>query len=299
MPITVNGPDGKVHSFPDGTTGEQINAQMSSIYGGSGSLNPMGLPSAGDPTAASGAVMPSMGTTPAYNTPEDKMNIGLSMILPAGSVRALQNTPGHIYRVEQAKKAADNLASLEEKQRAGQQVLSGLDMIRHTVKTAPDDVLTNAIGPMVSSPWLQGARRTAAGVATATVPYWTPYDQSYNLNNLLHHDVHGLVTQFMAAGKAVNMSDARQEAFNATMADMLKATNRDDLNKIADHADFIIRSSFGLPKREQEKQDKAAMVNGGDEKGAAQSATPKVYVNPQTGEKIRWDAQSNNWVPIN
>ncbi len=295
MPVLVNGPDGKQHSFPDGTTAEEVNAQLSKVYGGGGLASAMepgegALPKAGDPTAAAGNIMPSMATAPVYNTPEDVQNLGLSMILPPGAVRTMQNTPGHAYRVQQAKDVAKNMASLEEKQRAGQQILGGLNMVRHTIGNAPDDVLSNAIGPTVSNPWVQGMRRTVSGLVPGP---WTPYDQSYNLSNLLHHDIHGLITQFIAAGKSANMSDARQEAFNATMQDMLRATNRDDLNKVADHAEFIIRSSFGLPQPKKETPD-ATTAPGTDPNAVA----AQVYVNPKTGEKIRWDAQAKAWAPV-
>lgn len=282
MPYTVTGPDGKVHTFPDGTPAQAAIDALSKQYKGSFSaLAPAsGLPEGGSPTVASGAVMPSMQSTPPYVSDEDAMTLGLSMVLPTSGMRALQNTPGHAMRVEMAKKTADNLASLEEKQRAGMQILKGLDMVRKTVHGAPDDVLQNAIGPTASSPWFQGTRRTISGLVPGPV---TPYDESYNLNNLLHHDIHGLVTQFMTAGKALNMSDERQKAFEATMADMLKATNRDDLNRVAEHADAIIRSSFGLPMKEIPEERRRTETP---------ASADKIYVNPNTGEKIKWNGSA-------
>lgn len=285
MPQAV-GPDGQLHSFPEGTPPEVMTEQLSKIYGVQGTLtHGSALPEAGDPTAAAGAVMPGMQVTPDYNTDEDWANIGLTAAMSPRSLgMALMNTPGHAARVAQAKDTAHNLAALGEKQRAGGQILDGLNMVRHTVNMADDATLSNAIGPTVSAPWLQGARRTIAGLVPGPV---TPYDQSYNLNNLLHHDIHGLVQQFIAAGKAANMSDSRQAAFEATMADMLRATNRDDLNKVADHAEFIIKSSFGLPHKKPGEVGAGAGANG--------ASAGRVYQNAQ-GQKIQWDGQQ--WQPV-
>jgi len=57
MAIEVSGPDGKVHSFADGTPTEAIKRQMSQANGRRGSLRPQ-QPRAGDSAPYSRAHLP-------------------------------------------------------------------------------------------------------------------------------------------------------------------------------------------------------------------------------------------------
>lgn len=282
MPIEIEGPDGKVHSFADGTMPDVIDKQMSSLYGG-GSLSPFspqGLPGAGDRTPAAGAVMPSSQSVPPYQTAEDQRNIGLSMLLPRGSVQALQNTPGHAMRMEYAKKVGGDQAALEERQRAGTQVLSMLHQLGETAdEGAKTGALDKAIGPTLGSPTVQTWMQRVPVLAGH-------YEQGYNLNNQLMHDIHGLTTAFIAsAGKSgVNMSDARQEAFAETMGAMMRATSKEEFDKIKHDAERIIASTFGLTPGAMPK------------KPTPPPADAQVYVNPSTGEKIQWNG--SQWMKV-
>lgn len=279
MPIEVTGPDGKVHSFPDGSSHDQINQQMTSVYGGAGSLQPTGgLPRTGDPTAASGAVMPGMGDFPAYATPEDRTNIALSMILPRGSIQALQNTPGHVNRIEYAKKVGDQTATLEDRQRVGLNILRSYAQLRNKFDAAPDEVVSGAIGPRnvaelnetsptflpftnIPIPGLSGPTTVDPKTKSAITGNITPVQRAailnpddpkaaaaWNLQNLLGHDVHGITTALMAGGgKGMQMSDVRQKAFDSAMRDFMQSGDRKSASEILDHAKGLIANDFNIP----------------------------------------------------
>lgn len=217
-----------------------------------------GLPMTGEPTVTNGAFMPALSSnTPPYNTAEDRANIALSTILPRGSVQALQNTPGHAFRMEQSKKAADTQSQLEAAQNAGRRILQSYAQLRYKFDTAPDDALTGAIGPRNNTPYASyipfvgGMTPPEAAASYKMMPNFTgasDYDAAWNLQNLLGHDIHGITNAFMSnAGKSLNMSDTRQEAFDSTMRDFMKATNRKDSAEILDHAKGIIANDFGIP----------------------------------------------------
>lgn len=240
MPIEVEGPDGKVHSFPDNTSHEQINSQMSSLYGGGGALSAI-QPQAGDATAASGNVMPNMQSTPSYRTREDNMNLALGAVFPHMQ-QIIQNTPGHALRMEAAKTAGKNLGNLEERQRAGLQVLDALNLLGETADQGfTEGNLSGAIGPVESIPLMQRIRASIPLVGSA-------YEKEYNLHNRLMHAIHGLTTEFVASASkgGINMSDARQKAFEETMGAMMSSTTKEEFDKIRHDAERVIRGTFGL-----------------------------------------------------
>lgn len=249
---------------------------------------PRGLPAAGDPTVTSGAgtaFMPALSSdTPPYQTNEDRANIALSTLLPRGSVQALQNTPGHAFRMEQAKGAADTQKQLEQAQNAGRKILRSYGQLRARFDNTPDDVLQSAIGPRnmadldetsptfipfthIPVPGFSGpttvdpqtnlpiaGKITPVQRAAILNPEDKPTAAAWNLQNLLGHDVHGITNAFMSnAGKSLNMSDTRQEAFDSTMRDFMKATNRKEAAEILDHARGIISNDFGIPPYEADK----------------------------------------------
>lgn len=240
MGIEVEGPDGQVHTFPDGTSNEQINSQMSQKYGSGGSLQPQ-EPRAGDATPASGAIMPGMQSVPGYRSAEDWDQLALTKMFPhAASV--IQNTPGHQQRIEQARTVGKNLGNLEERQRGGLKVLDMLHQLGETADEGHrDGNLESAIGPLESSAIFQKARAIVPGLGSY-------YDKAYNLHNQLNHDIEGLVTAFIsAAGKGgINMSDARQKAFHETMGAMMNATSKEEFDKIKKDAERIIKGTFDL-----------------------------------------------------
>lgn len=303
MPIEVEGPKG-VERFPDGTPDEEINRQMSQKYGFGDKLGTLaahpGLPKGGDQSPAQGNVMPSMQTIPNYRSPEDWMNIGLATVMPRGAASVIQNTPGHAMRMEYAKKIGDDAAASEIGQKAGLKVLSGLQVLKQTADNADDSTLHRAIGPHTSSSWFQKTRRAAMMPLDLVMdPKNVPFDPSYNLNNVLHHDIEGMVTEFMAAGKAVNMSDARQAAFKETMGAMMNATSRQEFNRIVKHAAGIIRDTFQLP---EEASPPMRGTEGAPPPpaGTAAPAAPirKQFQNQATGQYENFELVNGQWKKV-
>lgn len=288
MAIEVSGPDGKVHSFPDGTPTEAINSQMSQVYGGRGSLRPQ-QPRAGDATPSSGAIMPSSQSVPNYMTDEDMDQLMLGKLFPH-SASLIGNTPGHKFRVEQAAVAGKNQGNLEERQRGGLQVLNMLHQLGETADEGEKDgTITSAIGPLESSSWFQKAR-----AATPFVGNY--YEKAYNLHNRLNHDIEGLVTAFISsAGKGgIQMSDARQKAFHETMGAMMNSTSKEEFDKIKVDADRIIRGTFGLSPGATVKQQPSG-------RATQPSAQPirQQFRNKSTGqvETLQWDG--HQWQKVN
>lgn len=288
MGVEVEGPDGKVHTFPDGTPPETINEQMTRVYGGAGSLQP-NVPKAGEPTAAAGAVMPNMMSVPKYRTNEDWDQLMLSQLFPHAQT-ILQNTPGHKLRVKAAEKTGENLANLEERQRGGLQVLEMLNQLGHTADEGhAAGTLDQAIGPLDSSPTWQRVR--------AAIPLVGGYyEKGYNLHNQLMHDIHGLTTAFISsAGKGgIQMSDARQKAFEETMGAMMKATTKEEFDKIKVDADRIIRGTFGLAPGAYVEPSRSARAAP-----AAAAPVRQQFRNKKTGaiETFEWDGREWKKVP--
>lgn len=285
MPIEVEGPDGRVHSFPDGTSHEQIGSQMTSLYGGKGSLAPL-QPKAGDATAASGAVMPNMQSVPEYHSDEDRRNMALGMLFPHMN-QIIQNTPGHALRMEAAKTAGKNLGQLEERQRAGLQVLDALNLLKETAEDGHrTGNLDSAIGPLESSPTLQKVRAAVPVVGG----YYAP---SYNLNNRLNHAIHGLVTEFVASASkgGITMSDARQKAFEETMGAMMHATSKEEFDKISHDAERIIRGTFGLAPGVKQEPTRSSRVEAGHA-----PAVRRQFQNERTGQYETFELRNGQWV---
>ena len=245
MPIEVEGPDGRVHPFADDTPDETIHSFMENIYGRKGQFLTPQTPQAGAPTAASGVTMPHMASTPGYMSSEDYKQLMLSQMFPHAA-QLLQNTPGHQLRVAAAKKVGENLGNLEERQRAGRVVV---DMLHQLGETADEGhknkYLEGAIGPLDANEYWQRGRALALG--------WVPglgksIEGSYNLHNQLEHDIEGLTTAFIASAAkgGITMSDSRQKAFKDTMGAMMKATTKEEFDKIKKDAARIIEGTFGL-----------------------------------------------------
>lgn len=294
MGIEVEGPDGKVHTFADNTPHEQINAEMSKIYNGQGALQAV-TPQAGSATSASGAVMPHMGTTPAYQSQEDMRQLLLSQMFPHAQ-QIIQNTPGHKMRVANAEAVGKDLAKIEEKQRAGSQILNVLGQLRSTAdeahqgeKDAYGNIvkapsLENAIGPLEGNQWAQRMR--------AAVPLLgNYYEDAYNTNNRLHHIIHGLTTAFVTASAGGNMSDARQKAFEETMGAMMNATSKKEFDKIAHDAEQIIRDTFAMTPG-------AATQPQASSRGRQPQALRQTFINNQTGQPETFEVQNGQWVKV-
>lgn len=295
MGIEVEGPDGKVHTFPDGTPQDQIMGEMSKLYNVQGTLSAV-TPQTGRPTAASGAIMPHMMSTPAYRSDEDWEQLLLSRMFPhAQSI--IQNTPAHKMRSAAAEGAGKNLAKIEEKQRAGTQILNVLGQLRTTADEAHTGVkdakgnyvkapsLAGAIGPMEGGAFAQKIRQMIPGVAGY-------YENEYNTNNRLHHIIHGLTTAFVTASAGQNMSDARQKAFEETMGAMMHATSKEEFDKILHDAEAIIKDTFGLTPGAYAQPTQSNRVP---------QQAPSVrqqFRNQKTGELETFEVRNGQWVKV-
>lgn len=285
MPIEVEGPDGAVHPFPDNVSRDFVMQELGRLYPGQQfNLDPV-QPRAGDATAASGAVMPNMQSVPSYHTDEDKRNLAMGLLFPHMN-QVIQNTPGHAQRMEAAKTAGKNLGQLEERQRAGLQVLDALNLLKETSDDGyKTGTLDSAIGPVESNPTLQRVRAAIPVVGN----YYAP---SYNLNNRLQHAIHGLTTEFVASASkgGITMSDARQKAFEETMGAMMKATNKEEFDKIAHDAERIIRGTFGLApgvKQDVTRSSRVDPQSGG--------IVRRQFLNNQTGQLDTFELKNGAW----
>lgn len=280
MPVEIEGPDGRVHSYPDGTPDAAIKRDMQTIYRGAQASAP---PSqrAGDPTALTGpTASPRMQTVQPYQTDEDWNQIALTAALGEknrGIVQAIQSTPGRQQRLKEAEAVGTAQGKYQELQRHGAANLRLLDQIRATFNEASPDIQTEAIGPQNTTklpprqplmiPGLNIAVPFMEQPTTVDPRTGIPYNEemtpvrrnaivnpnddkakkAWNLQNRLEHDIEGLTTKFiMTAGAGANMSDARQKAFTDTIGAMVKATSPEEFHNIANDAENILRETFGI-----------------------------------------------------
>lgn len=278
MPIEIEGPDGRRHSYPDGTPDTAIKADMQVIYKSWKSPPPQ---RAGDQTALTGPVAsPRMQTVQPYQTDEDWDQIMLATALGEknrGIIQAIQSTPGRAQRMKEAEAVGTAQGKYQELQRHGAANLRLLDQIRATFNEAHPDIQVSAIGPQNTTKMPAKQPLMIPGINIAVpfmeqpttvdprtgIPYneemtpvrrnaiVNPKDEkakkAWDLQNRLEHDIEGLTTKFiMTAGAGANMSDARQKAFTDTIGAMIKATNPEEFHNIANDAENILRETFGL-----------------------------------------------------
>lgn len=313
-PIKVRGPDGAIHPFAAGTTQEQINASMSSRYSPSG-----GLPEAGAATPQAGAVQPYNQNVPSYITPEDWGNIMAVAALGQKNRsigQAIQGTPGHVYRVELAKKVADEVARRQDAQFAGSQILKSYAQLLDRFNNTSEADLKGAIGPYNTKPYKDWIPFVGGMTAPEAKAAYTPSivdkgaESAWNAQNLFGHDVHGITNAFITNAKNLNMSDDRQRAFDATMRDFMKSTNRAAAAEILEHAKHIIANDFGLPMstangivnqylKDMKRQREAAAAQGAAPTGGGPGATGAAphrerVKNTKTGEMetLEWDGKT-------
>lgn len=277
MPIEIEGPDGKRHSYPDGTPDDAIKRDMQVIYRGFKGAPPP--PKAGDQTALTGPLAsPRMQTVQPYQSDEDWNQIALAAALGEknrGIIQAIQSTPGRQQRMKEAEAVGAAQGKYQELQRHGAANMRLLDQIRATFNEADPQTQSAAIGPQnttrmpAKQPLMIGGYAIPFMEQPTTVdprtgiPYgeeMTPVlrnaivkpndeqaQKAWNLQNRLEHDIEGLTTKFiMTAGAGANMSDARQKAFTDTIGAMIKASSPEEFHNIANDAENILRETFGL-----------------------------------------------------
>lgn len=267
MTITIKGPDGRVHSFEDSTPPEAIHAEMQKNYPSPG------LPQPGQRTPAAGAVMPGSQTFPQYHTDTDWENVLAAKIIggPRAAATALEQAPGLVHQREYAKKIADNQANLEERQRAGLDILPGIDALRDMVAKAKDEDWKYAAGPYNAQKqpasnevWLSPSAWRAPEMTPtqARASYgWGANNQEYQrqwkLQNDMEHLVGALTDQYVAsAGKVAAGSDARMELFKDLMKRMMFAPTKEDAMHILETAEASARNTFHLPHKQPDTKTK-------------------------------------------
>lgn len=274
----IQGPDGKMHVYPEGTSDDDILKDMHAIYKPLRGAPPPAR--AGDPAIMTSPVpSPRAQYVQPYKTDEDWQNVREAMILGEknrGVIQAIQNTPGRVQRMKEAEEVGKSQGKLSEMQRHGAGNLRLLDQIRATFDEADEDSQKSAIGPAATSKLPVRSPMTIGGIPVPLLPerpttvdpvsgvmigeeitpvkraaIMNPKDdkakRTWDLQNRLLHDIEGLTTKFiMTGGGGVNMSDARQKAFTDTIGAMIHATGREQFHNIANDAENIIRETFGL-----------------------------------------------------
>lgn len=198
-----------------------------------------------------------------------------------GANDLLKTNQSYQAREGQARAAGADAERRAEARRTGANILRSYAQLLHSFDETPKDKLEGAIGPyntqkigpapslLNPANWIGAAIRPSniddmtPPQAAAAHPY-NPYTRlwgnkdAWDTQNLFGHDVHGITNAFMSGGsKSLNMSDKRQEAFDATMRDFMKASSRDNAKEILDHAKGIIANDFGLSPAEADATIKA------------------------------------------
>lgn len=256
MPIEITGPDGKVHSFADGTTSEQINAAMSARYAAPAAPAAPQGPALGE----SYGQMPA-GTYPgrmtAQPTAPDASMVPLSDEAQK-AIKALRynqfkgdragvsaandillRDPTYQARAAQAKKMGEDAASLQAKQAAGARVLQAFNEMTRKVEAwreyAPD-LFNAATGPWNSNETFQSATGWANRGAQ-------------DLNTMLHHDIGRLVALYRempSSGKGTG-SDAQDANFQNAIGHWMKSPSPEGAMAILQSAKNLIKDKGGLP----------------------------------------------------
>ena len=310
MPVEITDPDGKVHSFPDGTTAAAVNAEMDRRWA---ARNAPPAASAGTPLAGQGKMPP--GATPAPMTAKasapDADMVPLSedaqraqRLMTWGAItnnRSMEQAGKALWEqdptAEARKKQATIMGELAAKRGeariAGEGILRSYAQLKHEFDNTPDSILSAAIGPYAMAPYsshtpmVGGMTPPQAAAAYGMVPQsWAsliPFgghanaDDAWNAQNTFYHLSHGITNAFVAnAGKGLNMTDARQQMFDKTMRDFMEATDRKAAQNILTHAKAVITNDFHLtPERADEviaeEIEKIKAAKKAKQAGAAES----------------------------
>ena len=179
-----------------------------------------------------------------------------------GAKDLLEADPTYEMRKKQAVGMGENAKNRAEARVSGAKILGSYAALLDKFNETPDDVLKGAIGPSNLKPYqswipfIGGMTEPEAAASYRLMPNMTgarSAEEAWNAQNLFGHDVHGITNAFMTAGKGLNMSDERQKAFDATMRDFMKATDRKSAKEILDHAKGIIANDFYLTPEEAEE----------------------------------------------
>lgn len=256
MTIEITGPDGKVHTFADGTSPFQINAAMTARYA---APQPAAAPQGPVLSESYGQAPP--GTYPGRMTPQQTAPDVSMVPLSEEAQRAMKalrynqfrgdragvsaandtllRDPTYQARAAQAKKMGEDAASLQSKQAAGTRVLQAFNEMTRKVDAwreyAPD-LFNAATGPWNSNETFQSATG------------WTNRG-AQDLNTMLHHDIGRLVALYRempSSGKGTG-SDAQDANFQNAIGHWMKSPSPEGAMAILESAKNLIKDKGGLP----------------------------------------------------
>lgn len=264
MPITVTDPDGKIHTFADGTSESAINAEMERRWASRGDPPPASpMPPATVPGGmnAQPGIVSSM-----VPLSDDAMRAQRLLMMKtiqgdrsgvAGAQALLNADPTYEARKKQAEDMGRDAAARSAARRAGINVLRSYAHLRHAFDATPDDILMGAIGPYNIKPYsdyIPGVGGMTVPEANAAYPLTFGLfsdKRPWDTQNRFNHLVHGLTNAFMtSAGKGLTMSDERQKAFESTMRDFMRSSSRGGAEEVLRDAKAVIMNDFGLSPEE-------------------------------------------------
>lgn len=260
--------------------------------------------------------LPGQGVAPTYPAQGGYQNssdwnaIQADVVLNGGKGLSsiINQSPAHEGAREYQKGLAKEAAALDERRRAGGQVMSQLQALGDAANEmygSDKNAFLGAIGPYNTTPYMDKLPVIGGMTVPKATAAYGGDGKAWNVQNRLQHMIHGLTTSFVAsAGKGLNMSDSRQQAFEETMGAMMKATNKEEFDKITHDAADIIRKTFHLPEEKARAvvQNMGAQMQAeqgrlpGFSAAAAPMARPRAH-NPKTGVTLEWNGSA--WVRAN
>lgn len=249
--MEVEGPDGQVHQFPDGTDMQAISAQMSQRYGGKpGQLAPsQSAPDQGRMAPGASSVAPNdINTSPQYINPQDVFSLGMAMS-PQGRAMAsvINNTPGHAQAEAEAKAVGTGVGAIKIKAANAQKMLETLNTFRQHAEEAGPDTLNKAIGPDYSggSSWMP-LPDTSSSSYQAIAAKLGGNGDAYQLNLEMQHLKRAIAAQFKSSGAKDGATDAAQSNLLEAIGEAMKAKDSKGFFSVLHDADNFVRSTANL-----------------------------------------------------
>lgn len=277
MPQEIEGPDGQIHTFPDGVSDADIGSQMTKLYGQGalgadvgGSQTPPPDPSM-PPGTVPGGMQPSMNGTDDDPTmvplsPEAKhaqrmMDIMGYMGNRAGVMAAnnrLQSDSTYQARKSESNAFGKNAQLISSKQEVGKRVFDEMNNLEEKARAwqqhAPG-AFNGATGRWNSSDYVQDATG------------WMNPGAS-DLHTLLSHDIEKLATlyrQIPGAGPGGQMTDMQVQLFKDAIGKWMEARSPETAFAVLGSAKDLIRANSGLspsynaPQRPLSEEDVLAI----------------------------------------
>lgn len=279
--VEVKGPDGRIHYFDPGTPWGNIDGEMRRRY--QGWKPPQTGSQAGAPTAVTGPLpYQGMRETKPYLSDEDWNQIMLSTALGEknrGIIQAIQNTPGHIGRVEREKVIQKRLGEREEKQFSAQKQMEMLDQIVDNAKRLTPEEYANALGPRNTAklPKEQPLMIGSNAIGHLAIPFMqqpttvdpktgipineelTPVHRDaiihpddpkaqhhWDVQNTMEHDIDALVANFIATAGQAAGSDERVRQLREAVARVRGAHDQKAFEDLSHHVRYLLAQNGGM-----------------------------------------------------